>query len=74
MISYSTFELYLLQSYRILSQRLSALLLAWLRHFESLRKPELAVLSSPLARDQNAKADKTQSSQAQEDNVHGVEL
>lgn len=72
--SCSTFKGNLLQSYRILSQRFSAFLFAGLWHFETLRKPELAVLSSPLTGHQNTKADETQSSQAQENNIHGVEL
>lgn len=64
----------LLQSYRVLSQRLSAFLLAGLGHLEALREPQLAVLSAALTRHQDSEADETQSSQAQEDDVHGVEL
>lgn len=66
--------MYLLQSNRILSQWLSAFLFAGFGHFESLRKPELAMLSSALARHQNTQADETQSSQAKEDDVHWVGL
>lgn len=70
----STLNSSLPQSNRIFSERFSALLFAGLRHLESLRKPELAVLSLPLAGHQNAQADETQSSQTQKHNVHGVEL
>lgn len=71
---HSVFKVCLLQPNRVFSQWLSPFLFTGLRHFESLRKPELAVLSSPLTGHQDTEADETQSSQAQEDNIHGVEL